>query len=159
MPLSISLTDRLQHQHETILDLTEGFTEAQLKERVIPEKWSAFENIVHLAAYQKTYIDRIALILDGKKPKFERYVADNDPLFHEYLQKSLKELLDDISIKRMIIAGRLINLSEKDLNQVGHHPKFGYIPISKWGEFFTLHEAHHLFTIMQLLGAIQLRQQ
>ena len=49
MPLSISLTDRLQHQHETILDLIEGFTEAQLKERVVPEKWSAFENIVHLS--------------------------------------------------------------------------------------------------------------
>ena len=159
MPLSISLTGRLQYQHETISELIEGFSEVQIKERINPEKWSVFENIAHLAAYQPTFIYRLGLMLEGKKPKFERYVAENDPVFHEYLQKSLKELTDDISTKRMIIAGRLINLNEKDLSQIGYHPKFGFMPVGKWAEFFLLHEAHHLFTISQLIGAMQLRQQ
>ncbi|MBS1597121.1 MAG: DinB family protein [Bacteroidetes bacterium] len=159
MPLSISITGRLQHQHETISELIQGFSETQLKERIIPEKWSAFENITHLAAYQPTFIYRLKLMIDGQKPKFERYVADNDPLFHEYLKKSLEELLKDISAKRIIITDSLARLNDEELKLVGHHPKFGYTPIYKWADFYLLHEAHHLFTIMQLIGALQLRQQ
>ena len=85
MPLSISVTDRLKYQHESISELIEDFSEADLKERINPEKWSVFENIAHLAAYQPTFIHRLGLMLDGKKPKFERYVADNDPVFQAIL--------------------------------------------------------------------------
>jgi len=159
MPLSISVTDRLKYQHESISELIEDFSEAELKERIIPEKWSVFENITHLAAYQPTFIYRLGLMLDGQKPKFERYVADNDPVFHEYLQKSLKELLEDISLKRMTITGRYLNLDDEQLMQTGYHPKFGHTTVKKWAEFFLLHEAHHLYTILFLLGSMQLRRQ
>jgi len=159
MPLSISVVGRLEHQHETISELIGDITEAQLKERVNPDKWSAFEQIVHLAAYQPTFIYRLELMLEGKKPGFERYVAENDPRFYEYLKKSLPELLKDISANRLIITGRLINLNEDELKLVGHHPKFGYVAIGKWAEFFLLHEAHHLFVMMQLIGALYVTQQ
>jgi hypothetical protein len=59
----------------------------------------------------------------------------------------------------VFITGRLINLNEDELKQTGYHPRLGHTPIGKWAEFFLLHEAHHLFTIMQLIGALQLRQQ
>jgi len=159
MPLSISVITRLEHQHETVSELIAGLTEIQLKERVYPDKWSAFENIVHLAVYQPTFIHRLSLMLDGNKPRFERYVAENDPLFHDYLKKSLNELLKELSANRSIITARLVNLNEEELNNPGYHPKFGYITISKWANFFLLHEAHHLYTIIQLIGASQVTPQ
>lgn len=159
MPLSLSIVGRLEHQHETISELIEGESEARVKERIYPDKWSAFENIVHLAAYQPTFIQRVELILDGNKPKFARYVADNDPLFHEYLKKSMPEILKGIAVNRLVITDRLINLNEEELQRQAYHPKFGYVNIGKWTEFFLLHEAHHLFTIIQLIGALYVTPQ
>ena len=159
MPLSASMTTRLAHQHETISELIDGFSESDLKNRINPDKWSVFENIVHLASYQPTVIERIKLVLEGHAPRFERYVAENDPLFNVYLQKSLQQLTDDISYNRSIIAGQLKYLIEKQLKLSGHHPRFGELTVVQWGEFFLLHEAHHLYTIMQLTAALRAARQ
>lgn len=48
MSLSSSIRTRLQFQHQTIDELINGYDEKQLELRVIPEKWSVFENVVHL---------------------------------------------------------------------------------------------------------------
>lgn len=71
MPLSSSVLSRLQYQHHTISELTKNFTEEQLRLRVNPDKWSAFENIVHLVAYQPIFIERIELMLKEENPSLE----------------------------------------------------------------------------------------
>jgi hypothetical protein len=150
MPLSISAISRLQHQHKTIHDLVKGLSEEQLNKRVNPEKWSAFEQIAHLAAYQPTFFGRLHKMQQEVSPSFERYVADNDPLFHECCKNSLKELLEDLDTQRFIIINHLTTLPEQALRRTGHHPKFGLLTIVEWTEFFLLHEAHHLFSIFML---------
>ena len=111
MPLSASVLARLKHQHETLNELIKGLTEAQLKERINPDKWSAFENIVHLTAYQPAFFQRLQLIASRDNPLFERYAADNDPVFQQYMAYSLKELLEDLSTQRFLINNHIINLS------------------------------------------------
>src|SRR5580658_7849867 len=103
MSLSNSIKARLRYQHQTIDELIEGISEEQLRIPVKADKWSAFENIVHLAAYQPTFIKRVNLMLETNQPLFERYKAENDPFFHEYLNKSLSRLLSDIAEKRLMI--------------------------------------------------------
>ena len=147
MPLSPSVLARLQYQHQTIDELIAGMNEEELKHRVNPDKWSVFENMVHLAAYQPVFIQRIHLILNEHEPLFERYVAENDPVFHQYLQKSLKGLSDDISSARLSIVNSLKQLNEQQLNRSGRHKAYGLIRLSEWADFFLLHEAHHLWTI------------
>ena len=95
MPLTTSILGRLKTQHETVQELVKGLSEEQLKQRVNPEKWSAFEQIAHLVAYQPTFLKRLQLIAHQETPVFERYLADNDPQFHQCLGYSLKELLED----------------------------------------------------------------
>ena len=150
MSLSTPIFVRLQHQHEVIASLIEGLTEEQLKVRVNPEKWSAFENIVHLAAYQPTFIHRAKQILNNEKPGFQAYRAENDPLFHEYLEKNLQSLLQDISVNRNLIISQLEGLDEHHLSRWGTHPRFGKMTVHLWTEFFLLHEAHHLYTLFML---------
>jgi hypothetical protein len=152
MPLSASILARVKYQHETVSELIEGFSESQLKQRGNPDKWSIFENIVHLASYQPSFISRLKLILEGNTPKFERYVAEKDPLFDEYLKKDLRELLEDVSANRAIIIKNLLNLNEDQLKMKGEHPKFGLMSVSQWADLFLLHEAHHLWTMEQLIG-------
>jgi hypothetical protein len=150
MPLSYSILARLQYQHETIAELTKPFSEAQLKMRINPDKWSMFENIVHLCAYQPTFIKRIDLMLQTESPVFERYVAENDNHFYECMQLSTEELISKINSERSIIIAKLKDIHDDQLKKTGRHPQYGLFTISKWTEFFLLHEAHHLWTIMQL---------
>jgi hypothetical protein len=155
MPLSASILSRLLHQHETIEELISGFSEQQLKQVPDPVKWSAFQNIVHLAAYQLTHIQRLTSILQAGQPRFERYVAENDPFFYSCQKKSLSELLDYSNHHRSIISDFMTRLGDDKLKLKGIHPKYGSMSLMQWTEFFLLHEAHHLWTILQLTSTIR----
>lgn len=150
MPLSTSINSRLHYQHETIRELIKGLSEEQLKQKIIPGKWSVFEQIAHLAAYQPVFMQRIRKMGHEDGLSFERYVADDDPAFHESCKKTLKELLDDVDTQRFLIINHLTALSEQTLRCTGRHLKFGWLTIIEWTEFFLLHEAHHLFSIFML---------
>ena len=158
MPLSISILTRLQHQYEALSELTGGRTERQLKQRINPDKWSAFENIAHLAAYQPIFLARLEKIAAEDAPTFERYVAEKDPQFPDYLNISLRSLLDLISGGAAQITTRLTSLNDTELLRVAVHPKYGRLSVSQWTQFYLLHEAHHLFTIFMLTQELRTAQ-
>jgi hypothetical protein len=150
MPLSESIVSRLQYQHQSIVTLTAVFTEEELKRRPIPEKWSAFENIAHLCAYQPIFLNRISLILNESNPLFEPCIAEKDPVFEECLTLSLPQLISKATEDRAAIKNKLGNLSVVELCRSARHPKYGKLDIPQWAEFFLLHEAHHLWTVLKL---------
>ncbi|MBN9385746.1 MAG: DinB family protein [Chitinophagaceae bacterium] len=150
MPLSDSILTRLRHQHEALPELIRDLTEEELKRRINPDKWSAFEQIAHLAAYQVMFIGRLERLTTETTPSFERYVAENDPAFPQYLHTSLQTLLQSIPAKAAEITARLTNLKEPDLLRTGRHPRYGNLTIPQWTQFFLLHEAHHLYAIFML---------
>jgi hypothetical protein len=155
MPLSLSIQSRLKHQHETLSELIKGLSEEQLKKRINPDKWSSFEQITHLVAYQPLFLKRMQWIAQKDNPLFERYTAENDPYFHECMAWSLKELLEDFSTQRFLIVNHIMQLSETTLRREGIHPVYGRFTISQWTDFFLLHEAHHLFAIFMLSAALR----
>jgi len=142
---------RLQLQHRTIRELADNLPDSSLRHPVHPGKWSAFENIAHLAAYQPVFIARLERIGREPSPAFERYVAENDPLFPSYLQKPPAELFGNIDDDRARILSLLDTDSEALLGKTGVHPKFGLLTVTGWTEFFLLHEAHHLYTLFMLV--------
>jgi len=146
---------RLAHQHETMAELIDGFSEEQVKQRVIDGKWSAFENMVHLVSYQPVFIDRLAQIAKGNQPFFDRYVAENDPLFYAYLQKSIPDLMHIAGGDRSFIQDYLSQLRPDQLRQKGLHAKFGAMTVTQWADLFLLHEAHHLWTMVQLVSILR----
>ncbi len=155
MPLSASVQARLNYQQETLAELIKGFSEEQLKQRVNPEKWSAFENIVHLVSYQPVFFKRLQLIEQQDNPAFERYRADDDPVFHQYNNRLLKDLLEDYYTQRFLVNKHLLQLPETVLRRQGTHPVYGRFSMSQWTDFFLLHESHHLFTIFMLTAALR----
>jgi hypothetical protein len=140
----------LQHQHEALPELIDGLTEEYLKQRINPDKWDAFENIAHLAAYQPMFMARLERIAAEDAPSFDRYVAEKDPLFPQYLDQPLDTLMTLIPTRAQSLCAYLTSLSESRLLRVGLHPKYGRLTIPQWAQFYLLHEAHHLFTIFML---------
>ncbi len=151
MPLSSSAATRLEFQHRTIHELIEDLSEPQLKQRIDPSKWSAFENIVHLASYQPVFLLRLERIQNEDSPAFARYTADEDPQFSIDLRLSRASLLDYLDTRRAELALKLQGMNEHQLSRTGVHPVFGKMTVVRWTEFFLLHEAHHIYTIFRLL--------
>ena len=155
MSLYISLSERLKNQHLTIEQLVASLGDDKLTTPPAPGKWSALDNIAHLTRYQKIFTGRIHRILNEDTPFFDRYNGDLDPEFTPFRLMSLAELLDIINADRTIIVDQLSVLNEIELSRVGVHPKYGRLTILRWAEFFVLHEAHHLFTIFQLVNSTE----
>jgi hypothetical protein len=155
MPLSSSMAARLQFQHLSIRELTAGISPEALRHPVNPGKWSAFENVAHLAAYQPVFIDRLERLGREASPAFGRYVAEDDPLFHRRLAMSPAELFAIIDSDRALILSHPDSGGETLLQRTGSHPLYGLLTVRQWTEFFLLHEAHHLFTIFRLVQGLR----
>ncbi|HEX8021276.1 DinB family protein [Mucilaginibacter sp.] len=155
MSLYISLSERLKTQHLTIEQLVANISNDKITTPSAPGKWSALDNIAHLARYQKIFIARIHRILNEDTPVFDRYNGDLDPEFTPFRLMTLAELLDIINADRTIIVNQLSALDDIELSCIGIHPKYGRLTILKWAEFFVLHEAHHLLTIFQLVNSTE----
>jgi hypothetical protein len=151
MPLSSSIAGRLQHQHQTIREIISDLPESTLRRQVNPGKWSAHANIAHLAAYQPVFITRLERIGREPSPAFDRYVAENDPLFPGYLDHTTVSLLDQIAADRVRIITTLESGGDALLGRTAAHPRFGLLTVVDWTEFFLLHEAHHLYTLYSLV--------
>jgi uncharacterized damage-inducible protein DinB len=151
MNLYPALTDRLKTQHESIPMIIADVNKSGLEWHHSPGKWSIHDNIAHLASYQPLFIDRMNKILDQDTPVFERYNADIDPEFPGWQSRETLDLVEQLFIDRETILTLITGLRHKQLSRTGTHPKFGRMTIVEWTEFFLLHEAHHLFTIFQLV--------
>ena len=153
--LSPSALTRLQYQHTTVRELIAGLDEERIKRIITPGKWSAFDNIAHLACYQPVFLLRLERIQTEDSPAFDRYVADTDPLFSDYRDQPLSELLSDMETRRAVIFSKLQGMREDDLKRIAIHPRYGTLDVPQWTEFFLLHEAHHLYTIFMLTQEIR----
>jgi len=151
MSLSASASSRLEFQHQTIRELIRNIPEEILRTRLNPDKWSAFENIAHLAAYQPIFLQRLERMRSESDPEFSRYVAEQDPFFPLMLEKTLAQVLAAIDEKRQEIITELKGMDTSTLARTGIHPKYGRFSIREWTEFFLLHEAHHMYALFMLV--------
>lgn len=145
-----SLIQRLTNQPDSLALLLHGLSEDEIRSRPHPEKWSIYENIVHLARYHEVFRDRMIQIVNDATPMFASYKAENDPGFYEWQQKSFTELMNDFREDRHGLNNYLTALPRELLLKTGRHPVYGLINMEGWTELFLLHEAHHFFTIAKL---------
>lgn len=151
MVLYPSLLGRLSSQHEAIGHIISGTDHKLLINEPAPGKWSAHDNIAHLACYQPVFSQRIQLIQEKEEPSFERYTADTDPEFESWRGRSTASLLESLQASREDLYGKITGFSAAALARTGIHPRYGRLNVVEWTEFFLLHEAHHIFTIFQLV--------
>jgi uncharacterized damage-inducible protein DinB len=116
----------------------------------VPGKWSAHEQLAHLARYHQIFLQRIERILAEQAPEFPRYRAEDDPEWPAWTSLPTPQVLVRISSMRTKLMARLRSLSDEDFDRTGVHPKFGAMSLSLWLEFFLVHEAHHLYVVLQL---------
>jgi DinB superfamily len=126
--------------------------------RLTPDKWSAQENLAHLARYHEIFLERIDRILNEDHPVFSRYRAEEDTEWQIWQQRQYSDLLERLAALREQLVLKLKSLSDQDFQRVGVHPKFAELELSKWLEFFLVHEGHHLYLIFQQVRTLMQKQ-
>jgi uncharacterized damage-inducible protein DinB len=123
---------------------------SSLTDKPASGKWSAHEPLAHLARYHQIFLERIGRILAESAPAFPRYRAEEDPEWPRWSGLPTEQVLARLSGMRAKLMSRLRSLSEEDFSRTGIHSKFGEMNLSLWLEFFLVHEAHHLYMVLQL---------
>jgi len=149
MPISPSCADRLRTQLECLPTLLAGTAEAALQRRPIADKWSAKENLAHLARYHEVFLERMRRILNEDQPLLERYRAEDDPRWPQWAALPPAEVWGRLRHLRGQLLVEVEGLSDDDIGRIGRHARFGPMTLALWLEFFLLHEAHHLLAVMQ----------
>lgn len=151
-----SRLQRCETQLQDFLAITlNGVSMETLNEKPVSGKWSTHDQLAHLARYHQIFLQRIDRILSEDVPEFRRYRAEDDPEWPSWTSLSTPQLLVRISSMRAKLMTRLRSLSEEDFARTGVHPKFGEMSLSLWLEFFLVHEAHHLYAVLQLVRTNQ----
>lgn len=157
--MNINNSSRLQRcetQLRGFLDeALRGIPVEKVLEPAIPGKWSANENLAHLARYHEIFLDRIERVLSGENPGFARYRAEEDPKWDAWKGLSYKEVAGKLAELREKLVTRLKSLSDSDYERTGTHPKFGEMTLALWVEFFLVHEAHHLYAVLQQVRTVE----
>jgi DinB family protein len=143
---------RLETQHEVIPMLLAGAAPEALDSRPAPGKWSARENLAHIARHHAVFLERLRRILEEETPDLGRYRAEDDPEWPEWSGLPVEEILGRVRSLRGKILAVASGISDDETRRGGIHPLLGNMPLSRWMEFFLLHEAHHLYTVMIRLG-------
>lgn len=151
MPLSESASVRLATQLSSLALLLHGTSPKALERRPAPAKWSARENLAHLARYHEICVERIERIVAEEKPKLPRYRAEDDPAWPAWAALPAEEVLRRLERLRAKLIRRIEQLSPKQFERIGVHSRFGEMTLQLWIEFFLLHEAHHLYVVLQRL--------
>ena len=148
--LSESLQCRLAGQLDGLDWVSAADAARRIDQRPATDKWSAREHLAHLACYHQRSLERLRSILATNRPVFNRYRAEDDPDWPSWQRLTAAESLERIRRLRRELIDLLAPLSDSELGRVGIHPVFGELTVSHWLEFFLVHEAHHLYTMMSL---------
>ena len=141
---------RLESQLRDFLDATlHGVPDETILEPPVTGKWSALENLAHLARYHEMFMERIERIRKEDCPALTRYSAENDPGWLEWATLPVNEVLAGLRDLRAQMLELVEKLSEAELSRTAVHSRFGEMTLIEWLEFFLLHEAHHLLAVMQ----------
>lgn len=141
--------DRLDAQAAAIPALLAGREPADLERRTPDGKWSAREQLAHLARYHEVFLERLDRMLAEPAPRFGRYRAENDPEWARWEAMPMEEVQRRFDALRADLARRVGALGDAELQRTGVHPAFGEMPVALWLEFFLAHEGHHLYVMFQ----------
>lgn len=147
--MSQSTTVRLATQLECVPLVLGGRSQDAVIRCPASGKWSARENLAHLARIHEIYLERIRRMLSEERPVLNRYKAEEDPEWPQWAALPMDEVLRRLQRLRGELLQVIRNLSPDQLDRVGIHPAVGDMTIPEWIEFFLLHEAHHLYVAMQ----------
>jgi hypothetical protein len=147
-------TEILERTADVIERLTNNLSADWIMNNEGGETWSVFDVVGHLIHGEKTdWMTRIDIILaeNGNKTfkTFDRFAQ-----FEESKGKSFEQLLKEFKSARELNLKKLkeLNLTEKEYNKTGIHPKFGAVTLSNLIAAWAVHDLDHISQISRVMA-------
>lgn len=148
---SYEILDRTPSVLRSIL---EGVSDEWTMNNEGPETFSPYDVVGHLIHGEKTdWPDRIKMIIEyGTAKTFIPY--DRFAMFDESKNKSLDNLLEEFEILRNknMRWFRSLQLTERDLDKKGIHPKFGEVSLRQLLSTWVIHDLTHISQITRVMA-------
>lgn len=149
MSIPAATASRLKSQLDCLPILLQGLKDGALENRPVAGKWSARENLAHLARYHEIFSERLERILAEDRPALPRYSAEEDAGWPSWTTLPAGEVLSRLAAFRAQLVKRVEGLSSGELARTAVHSRFGEMTVVEWLEFFLLHEGRHLMLVLQ----------
>jgi len=143
-----AILGRLQAQAAGLPAILAGIDAAALQRRPAADRWSAHDNIAHLARHQEVFVSRVRRILAEEAPSLPRYRAEDDPDWPAWAALPTADVLERWHAGRRELLSLLQGLSPAQWERTAVHPALGVMPLHLWMEFFLAHEGHHFYAIL-----------
>jgi uncharacterized damage-inducible protein DinB len=140
---------RLVTQLGSLEVLLAGMDPGAISRRPPSGKWSARENLAHLGRYHEVFLIRVDRILAEAAPRFSRYRAEEDAEWPQWQSLPIEDVLQRLAALRGQLVQRIREIRSENFSKIGVHPAFGSMSLTEWLEFFLVHEAHHLYVVLQ----------
>lgn len=143
-----ALIAQLESQLELLNVIVDGPDDALVEAR--PQgKWSARENLAHVARHQEVFLGRVAAILENDAPRFEAYSAESDAEWPAWQHLAVAEVRDRLLRDRARLLAVVRSLNPTQFQRTATHPVLGSMTLEEWLAFFVLHASHHLLVAMK----------
>ena len=144
-------TDEIERAPERIAVVVETLTDAQLRYKPNPKKWSALEILAHLADVELIYGFRLRQII--AQPGSTLTPIDQDAWANalDYPSARVSEILERYRCVRRANVALLHRLTTADLSKAAFHPEYGGgFTLADLITFMRQHDPNHLSQIERL---------
>src|SRR6185503_12516737 len=130
MALPSGLLARLEGQLDSLDRAVDGIAPEALARRTASGKWSAHENVAHLARHAHVFLGRVRVILAEDRPTLPRYRAEDDPEWPAWAALTTPEAMRRLGEARRDLIALVRGLDEEALRRTAVHPALGEMTLA-----------------------------
>ncbi|MFI5180180.1 MAG: DinB family protein [Thermoanaerobaculia bacterium] len=147
-----ALFEKLAAAPAALADALKGVSDAALRRRPAPEKWSMIENAAHVRDIERLYQMRFSKIAFGDRPAF--WMLDNDRAAAELKYGEADPVAVVREFRRLREETRTLlgSLPHELWRKTGLHPKRGELTLEELAGVLAGHDERHLAAIRSLRG-------
>ncbi len=146
-----ALISALENAPSVIIPLIREVPQAILKRLPSPDKWSPYENAIHLSQSDVAFRARLDLILSTPEPIIKTIENSAEDEAGAMLEVDLDESLERYIRERASLVTRLKQLTPDEWQKPAVHEAFDHYSVFIMFRHLYVHEMHHAYLIEQLM--------
>jgi uncharacterized damage-inducible protein DinB len=143
------LIDEYEAGSAKLWEVMAGATRKQIRQRIVPGKWSILEVLCHIADFEVVNTERVRRVLSEHEPKIFNGEPDDFERALVYDKRNSQEELALIQAIRSQTGRILRHISEEAWQRRGIHSTDGPLTLRRLIERVTSHIPHHVGFIQQ----------
>jgi uncharacterized damage-inducible protein DinB len=151
------LLEKLESHRQELVSQVQEMSEEEAGRRLAKGEWSAKEQLVHLAAFERLWREWAMKVRDEPGSEVGP-PAPNPPAYPEAETRSVAELLQELASARSDTLAAIEGLSDDELKRRGKHRLFGEMSVLQMLRSLYRHDRMHMDQMAGRESSFRLRR-